>query len=113
MRIPVTVEAATIRPNSSGEAPKSWAKRGSTGLRAIWYPKRENIPARIMIRKGLRRLAIFACAEPPEFSAPCCMPGATLVSGRPAISFSGHGGGPVKGALPTLFFSLDKKEGLH
>jgi hypothetical protein len=32
---PVMVEAATMRPISSGAAPRSWAKRGSTGLRAI------------------------------------------------------------------------------
>ena len=33
---PVTVEAATIIPINSGAAPRLSAKRGSTGLRAIW-----------------------------------------------------------------------------
>ena len=33
---PVIVDAATIMPISSGKAPRSAAKVGSTGLRAIW-----------------------------------------------------------------------------
>jgi hypothetical protein len=34
--MPVIVEAETIRPINSGDDPKSSAKRGRTGLRAIW-----------------------------------------------------------------------------
>jgi hypothetical protein len=33
---PVTVEAAKMMPINSGMAPRSAAKPGSTGLRAIW-----------------------------------------------------------------------------
>jgi hypothetical protein len=35
-KMPVTVEAATMTPMNSGAAPRSAAKMGSTGLRAIW-----------------------------------------------------------------------------
>ena len=35
-KTPVMVEAATMMPISSGKAPRSAAKLGSTGLRAIW-----------------------------------------------------------------------------
>src|SRR5262249_37258015 len=39
---PVMVEAATMTPMSSGRAPRSAAKMGRTGVRAIWEPRRES-----------------------------------------------------------------------